>query len=601
MNTLVAFWQVHFPVLSILLPAFTGFLLILLGNPGAGPLQSDWRQPIRHAISWGSAILGLILAICMLEFASSGQIRGYTLGEWSAPFGIVLVVDRLSAMMVMLTYVLALPILWYASAKWDQRGRYFHAIFHFLLMGLCGAFLTGDLFNLFVFFEVLLISSYVLLLHDHSKFRFKMGVHYVIINLLASGLFLIGLGIIYANVGSLNMADIARIFPTLPTAEHQMALTGAAILFIVFGIKAAMLPVGFWLPKTYAAAATPVAAIFAIMTKVGIYAILRVHGTIFSDTGGQAFIQQWLLPIGIITSLYGVLAAFGVERFRRFIGFMVLSSIGTILIAIALFTIPAWAAGLYYLVHSTIIAASFYLIAEWISAQRGEYKDYLKRAPRMKQSTWLGGLFFIMALMMAGLPPFSGFIGKVLLLQGTLQSPWQVSVILIVLLVSIFSILAFMRVGFILFWRAKTPETDLKSEEYIEYQLLPERPTPRVNIVLYAFLLILTAYAACAEPVYRYTYATAAQLKDKALYQNTLLKQDATNRVISVEPYDPNYLPELKYGSSQTDQYEHYIPYIISPETLAGEHIPADKAQAKEPPQQPTVEPIDGEYLVPVE
>ncbi|WP_285078084.1 proton-conducting transporter transmembrane domain-containing protein, partial [Escherichia coli] len=182
----------------------------------------------------------------------------------------------------------------------ETRGRYFHAIFHFLLMGLCGAFLTGDLFNLFVFFEILLMASYVLLLHGQGKPRFQLGVHYVIINLLASALFLIGLGMIYGSVGSLNMADVSRLLPTLDADQHKLAVAGALLLFVVFGIKAAMLPVGFWLPKTYAVASTPVAAIFTIMTKVGIYAILRVNGTVFNDVLSQEIFKSWLLPIGLV-------------------------------------------------------------------------------------------------------------------------------------------------------------------------------------------------------------------------------------------------------------------------------------------------------------
>ena len=196
-----------------------------------------------------SAIAGLITAVSYLLVANTGQITVYQLSEWSAPFGIVLVLDRLSAFMVVLTYALAVPVLWYASENWDTRGRYFHAIFHFLLMGLCGAFLTGDLFNLFVFFEILLMASYVLLLHGQGKPRFQLGVHYVIINLLASALFLIGLGMIYGSVGSLNMADVSRLLPTLDADQHKLAVAGALLLFVVFGIKAAMLPVGFGYQK----------------------------------------------------------------------------------------------------------------------------------------------------------------------------------------------------------------------------------------------------------------------------------------------------------------------------------------------------------------
>jgi multicomponent K+:H+ antiporter subunit D len=243
------FWHAHTPILSILIPAFTSFLLLLLGNPGSGSLKQDWRQPWRRGISLGSALLGLITAISYLMIANTGQVTVYQLGEWSAPFGIVLVLDRLSAFMLVLTYALAVPVIWYASDNWDTRGRYFHTMFHFLLMGITGAFLTGDLFNLFVFFEILLMASYVLLLHGQGRPRFQLGIHYVTINLLASALFLIGLGMIYGSVGSLNMADVSRLIPTLDSDQHKLAIAGGLLLFVVFGIKAAMLPVGFWLPK----------------------------------------------------------------------------------------------------------------------------------------------------------------------------------------------------------------------------------------------------------------------------------------------------------------------------------------------------------------
>lgn len=579
LDVLMNFWYEHLPILSILLPAFTGFILILLGNPGAGSLQQDWRQPIRHAISWISAGVGLILAILMVMLASTGHIVVYELGQWTAPFGIVLVVDRLSAMMVLLGYTLALPILWYASAEWDVKGRYFHTMMHFLMMGISGAFLTGDLFNLFVFFEILLMASYVLLLHSHSISRFKMGIHYVIINLLASALFLIGLGLIYGNVGSLNMADVARLFPTLEKDQHQMALAGALLLFVVFGIKAAMLPVGLWLPKTYAVASTPVAAIFALMTKVGIYAILRVNGTVFNDADSKYVLDVILLLIGLASTLYGVIGAIGAERLRRTIGFMVLSSIGTILIGVALNSTVAWAATLYYLVHSTLIAAAFYLLCEWIGYQRGASKDQIKIAPLMKQNKLVGILFFILALIMAGLPPFSGFVGKVMILQAAAAHAQQIWIMLTILLVSLLSILVFVRAGILIFWRAETPESNPKEPAFTSYQALPSTPTPRVDAVIYWFIGLLLAYTVFADPVYRYTTAAAVQLQDHAYYQQKILKRDYNNNPISVQPYDVRYLPSLDGGVPSADPHEATIVSSIAPATLEGKHLQLEHLQ----------------------
>lgn len=568
-----SFWQAHAPIFSILIPAFTSFVLILLGNPETEAIKQDWRQPWQRRISLISAIFGLMTAISYLMIADTGQISVYQLSEWTAPFGIVLVLDRLSAFMLVLTYALAVPVIWYASDDWDRRGRYFHVMVHFLLMGLCGAFLTGDLFNLFVFFEILLMASYVLLLHGQGRPRFQLGIHYVIINLFASALFLIGLGMIYGSVGSLNMADVARLVPTLDSDQHKLALAGGLLLFVVFGIKAAMLPVGFWLPKTYAVASTPVAALFTIMTKVGIYAILRVNATVFDDALAHSIFKNCLLVIGLVTSLYGVIGAIGAERLRRFVGFMVLSSVGTLLIAIALFNTQAWAAALYYLVHSTLIAAAFYLLCAWISTQRGAFKDHLKIAPKIKREKVAALSYFVIALMMAGLPPFSGFLGKVFILQATAATPYQGWIIGIILLVSLLSIIALTRVGFILFWRASTPEDNPNTVAYNVYQTLPEFAPKRNDQVIYIILVLLVAYVIFAAPIQRFTLATAEQIQNHALYTQTVLKMDTQGRAISVQPYDPEYLPETKYGGEVADHNAILIPELIAKPTLQGQHI----------------------------
>jgi multicomponent K+:H+ antiporter subunit D len=602
MNDFIQFWTQHTPIFSILIPAFTAFILVLLGNPGSGSLAHDWRQPWRRGISFISTILGLCTAIYYLIFASSGQISVYNLSEWAAPFGIVLVLDQLSAFMLVLTYALALPVMWYASKEWDERGRYFHAMSHFLLMGLSGAFLTGDLFNLFVFFEILLMASYVLLLHGQGKARFQLGIHYVTINLLASALFLIGLGMIYGSVGSLNMADVARLMPLLEADQHKIAVAGGLLLFVVFGIKAAMLPVGFWLPKTYAVATTPVAAIFTIMTKVGIYSILRVNGTVFDDALSRSILQDWLLPIGLITSLYGAICAIGAERLRRFVGFMILSSVGTILVAISLFNTDAWAAALYYLVHSTIVGAAFYLLCGWITSQRGEFKDHFKVAPQMKQQKTVSIVYFIIALMMAGLPPFSGFFGKVFILQATANSPYQLIIIITVLVVSLLSIIAFTRVGFILFWRATKPEDNPKEKAYLSYQALPNIAPKRNDKVIYFMLTGLVLYVVFANPIYQYVSSTAHQIQNNTLYENTFLKKDEHGQFISVQPFDAENLPETKYGGETVDPNAHLIPYVIAEKTLEGDHISEYKKRQildqniqQSGPESDSLKPMEGQ------
>ena len=598
MNSLLNLWHQHMPIFSILLPALTAFILVLLGNPGAGSLQHDWRQPWRRGISFISTSLGLAMAIHYLIYTSSGQITVYSLSEWAAPFGIVLVLDQLSAFMLLLTYALALPVMWYASSFWDSRGRYFHAMMHFLLMGLCGAFLTGDLFNLFVFFEILLMASYVLLLHGQGKARFQLGIHYVIINLFASALFLIGLGIVYGSVGSLNMVDVARLLPNLAADEHQLAVAGGLLLFIVFGIKAAILPVGFWLPKTYAVASTPVAAIFTIMTKVGIYAILRVNGTVFADLDQQQLFKHLLLGIGLVTTLYGAVAAMAAERLRRFVGFMVLSSIGTLLIALSMLSVNAWSGALYYLVHSTLIAAALYLLTGWITSQRGELKDHLKVGPKTKQHQRVAVVYFILALMLAGLPPFSGFLGKVFILQASAASAYQAWIIAVILVTSLISIIALTRVGFILFWRATEPEDDPKQAAFAAYQALPSQAPPRNDWAIYILISLLIGYVVFAPQVKQFTLSTAHQLQQHSLYQQQILRFDDQQQAISVQPYDAKNLPETKYAGEQADPNAKLLPHLIAPATLQGEHISPLKQQQIE---QQNLQQTDGPQLQPQE
>ena len=248
----------HWILAPILLPAMLAALIVLFARHETG------KQRVISLL--GTLALGGV-AVSLLGEASSGAIQVYEVGNWPAPFGIVLVLDRLSALMVILTALLAIAVLLYAiGSGWDARGKHFHALFQFLLMGVCGAFLTGDIFNLFVFFEVLLIASYGLMIHGGGKQRLRAGVQYVVYNLLGSTLFLFALGTIYAVSGTLNMADLAQRAAEMPASETAILRVGAVLLLLVFAVKAALLPLHFWLPATYSLAPAPVAALFAIMT-----------------------------------------------------------------------------------------------------------------------------------------------------------------------------------------------------------------------------------------------------------------------------------------------------------------------------------------------
>ncbi len=263
----------HWIIFPVLLPALVAPFIVLTARYHIG---------IQRVFSVTGVLALVAIAAGLAWQASDGTITLYQLSDWAAPFGIVLVGDRLSTIMVLLTSVLALVVLLYAiGSGWDGRGRHFHALFQFQLMGIMGAFLTGDLFNLFVFFEVLLIASYGLMIHSGGNVRLRAGVQYVLFNLIGSTLFLFALGSIYAETGTLNMADLAVRVTSIDPSETVGIRVAAVLLLLVFAIKAALVPLHFWLPSSYAEAPAPVAALFAIMTKVGAYAIIRVYTMIF--------------------------------------------------------------------------------------------------------------------------------------------------------------------------------------------------------------------------------------------------------------------------------------------------------------------------------
>lgn len=549
---LLDFWQQHMPLFSVLLPALTAVLLVLLGDTRSGdPLSAQRSARRQRWISVGSALLGLVMAGVLLSHAQQGVIVSYALGEWQAPFGINLVLDRLSALMLLLTYLVAVPALLYACCGWDQRGRYFHAMFQFQLMGLAGAFLTGDLFNLFVFFEILLIASYVLLLHGQGAKRFRMGVHYVVLNLVASALFLLGLGLIYAATGTLNMTDIALKVAVLTGDEAVLAQAAAVVLLVVFGVKAALFPLYFWLPNTYAAASAPVATLFAIMTKVGVYSIIRVHALIFGvDAGASALaVGTWLLPLALLTSVLGVLGALAAHSLKRLVAYLTVSSVGTILIAVGLFTPSSLAAALYYMMHSTLVIAGLFLFVELVASQRGETKDTLQPALRVQEPVLLGLLLLLGAASVAGLPPLPGFLGKLMILDSASGLPEHALVWTVMLSVSLLGMIGLARAGVILFWHVPT-------------DLAPDQLPPPPNRILVSMTLLLLSMGlvmtVCAASMKHYMDATAAQLYDRPAYALAVLglsddlTQNSTTRLYLGEP--PNNIPKQYQPQSSEAQ-----------------------------------------------
>jgi multicomponent K+:H+ antiporter subunit D len=493
----------HLLIAPVLLPLLAAALLLLFAP---GPRAE-------RAIGLGACAALVLLAALLAALADDGAHRVYALGAWPAPFGIVLVLDRTAALLLVVTAAVALAALAAAARGWDRRGSHFHALFQFQLAGLNGAFLTGDLFNLFVFFEVLLIASYCLLLHGLGAERLRAGLHYVVINLLGSAVFLISVALLYGLTGTLSMADLAVRVAALTGAEATLARSAGLLLLAVFALKAAVFPLYFWLPGAYAAAGAPVAALFAVMTKVGVYSIVRVYTLVFGTEAGEAagIAVPWLLPAALVTLALGALGALAAGRVSGIAAYFTVMSVGTLFAALALASQAGLAAALYYMMHSSFAVAALFLAGALFAAQRGSAADRLVPGPAPAQPVLLGLLLLGCAISIAGLPPLSGFIGKLLVLQGARDAPAAAWIWTVVLGTSLLAVVCLMHAGSVLCWN--TPDATPR----------PARAGALDFAPALAMLLCGVAMAAFAAPVHRYTDAAAAQLLAPRAYIETVL------------------------------------------------------------------------------
>ncbi|TKJ86486.1 monovalent cation/H+ antiporter subunit D [Pseudomonas koreensis] len=554
----------HLIAAPILLPLLTAAIMLMLG---------ERHRPLKAKINLFSSLIGLFISVLLLQWTQTtgvpGSIGVYLPGNWQAPFGIVLVVDRLSALMLVLTGIIGVSALLFAMARWDGAGSSFHALFQIQLMGLYGAFLTADLFNLFVFFEVLLAASYGLLLHGSGRARVSSGLHYISINLLASSLFLIGAALIYGVTGTLNMADLALKIPLVPEADRGLLHAGAGILAVAFLAKAGMWPLNFWLVPAYSSASAPVAAMFAIMTKVGVYTLLRLWTLLFSGQAGASafFGGDWLIYGGMATMVCAGLAILAAQRLERMASLSILVSAGILLSAVGFAQPNLIGAALFYLVSSTLALSALFLLAELIERSRSAneipLEDESELLPRPQESlqppkginlddeqkavvgqvipwtmAFLGLSFIACALLIIGMPPLSGFIGKLSLI-GALLNPlglgtgapisnaaWALLALLI--LTGLASLMAFSRLGIQRFW---TPE---------------ERPSPLLRKLECAPIFLLLGLSIVltfkAEPLLRYTQATAEALNNPQQYVMAVLgtravpSPEAKSAMLEVQP-----------------------------------------------------------------
>ncbi|KAA2285035.1 monovalent cation/H+ antiporter subunit D [Arenimonas fontis] len=498
----------HLPILPILLPMIGGAASLFVEHRRFG-------TRVQRIVAWVFMLATLAAAIALFRTAAGGDVQFYLLGDWPARLGIVLMADRLSALMVLTTALLGAACLLHACSGWDRRAPHFHALFQLQLAGLAGAFLTGDIFNLFVFFEVMLIASYGLMLSGGRGVRMSAGLHYVAFNIAASTLFLISLGLIYGLLGSLNMAELSARIAAAAPESRPLVQAALGLLLVVFCAKAALLPMYLWLPEAYTRAPAAVAALFAIMTKVGVYASLRVGSLWFGPEAGAfaGFGQTWIVPAavaGLGLAALGVLAA---ARMRVLVAYLVIASASTLFIAFGLGTPAATAAGLYYMVHSSFVAAALFMVADLVRRGRGDASSDIRELvapPAMRRTA--GVMYLLAAISVAGLPPLSGFIGKAAILAATptgdVRWAWPA-----ILASSFMVVVGLTRAGSRIFWRTGTPGATQAAAAHTRPRL---RLTESAAVAL--LLALGVAMSLLAAPLLGYTQAAAEQLRASPAY-----------------------------------------------------------------------------------
>ena len=501
--------MIHLLLLPVLVPLVAAILMLALHRRGPA---------LARGVGLASMALVALVAVLLVLRTEGGAVWTVALGDWPAPFGIVLVADRLSVTMVAVTAAVALPALLAACDGTDLRGRHFHPFFQLQVAGLNGAFLTGDLFNLFVFFEVLLIASYGLLVHGGGAARMRAGLHYVVLNLAGSTLFLVALALVYGTLGTLNLADLARRLLLIPAEDLALVRTAFGLMLVVFVLKAAILPLSFWLPHAYAAASPPVAALFAVMTKVGLYALLRVLVTGLAASPVTAgLLSPWLTPLAIATVVVATLGVLAATRLSTVVANLVLLSTGMLAAALAEGSAALIAAAMYYLPHTTLVTAAFFLLAGHIAEGRGEVGDQLTRGPRMPAAPWLGAAYLVLGVAVTGLPPLSGFLGKVMLLTAAPASMAGYAMWITFILSGFVGALVLARSASTLFWEPVAADGPPA----------PAGPPLRRNLGLLLALAFVPMLVLGAGPLSAHARATAEQLLARQPYLDAVLPPDA--------------------------------------------------------------------------
>jgi multicomponent Na+:H+ antiporter subunit D len=474
-------------------------------------LVSRGRLGLQRVIGVVTVGVSLAVTVAILVEVDARGPSAIQVGDLPAPFGITLVADMFSALMLVVSWTMLLAVLLYAigQGSTDESSSSFHPVYLILAAGVSAAFLTGDLFNLFVAFEVMLTASYVLITLGATREQVRSGMTYVVINLTASLLFLLSVGFFYAATGTVNLADLAGKLQAVPSGLHSAL---ALLLLVVFGVKAAIFPLFFWLPDSYPTAPTPVTAIFAgLLTKVGVYAIIRTQALLFSpDHSGPSTL---ILTIAGLTMLVGVLGAIAQNDIKRILSFHIVSQIGYMILGLGLFTVAGIAGAIFYVMHHIVVKTTLFLVGGLVEHTTGtgslaRISGLAHRAPL------LGALFLIPALSLAGAPPFSGFVAKLALIEAGLDVDRFV-VIGVSVIVGLLTLFSMIKIWSGAFWGAVEPAP----APWVIRQRVPRLMMGTTAALVLISLLI----GICAGPIYDLADGAARDLTDPRAYIHEVL------------------------------------------------------------------------------
>ncbi|SJM64845.1 Na+/H+ antiporter subunit D [Gulosibacter sp. 10] len=509
-------------------------LIVLVPLLGAAiTLTAARRQRLQIILASITMVLALGISIALLVVVhTQDQALVIQVGGWAAPFGISLVVDRLSALLVLVTSVVLIAVMAFSIGQGAADGdeetpvSIFYPTYLVLAAGVYNAFIAGDLFNLYVGFEILLVASFVLITLGGTASRIRAGVTYVVVSLISSILFLVSIAMVYASVGTVNMAEIST---RMPEVDENVQLLIHLMLLIAFGIKAALFPLSFWLPDSYPSAPAPVTAVFAgLLTKVGVYAILRTESLLFADND----ISILLIVVSIFTMLVGILGAVAQAGIRRMLSFTLVSHIGYMIFGIALGTELGWAATVYYIMHHILVQTTLFLVTGLIERIAGT-STLTHLGGMFARAPYVAVLFFIPLLNLGGIPPFSGFIGKIALFVAgaegtTLQVPQPLVWVAIGVgaATSLLTLYALIRVWNLGFWRSEEEIEDHDSQltEHLEEapgaDVVEEQKdnSMLMNIATTAMVAITIAMTVFAGPIIDIADDASEQLRSPTGY-----------------------------------------------------------------------------------